>query len=338
MIDVSIIIPTFNRESVISRAVQSCLSQLCTVEVIIVDDGSTDGTRDLIAMKSRTMPRASTGEQHGASIWPSEPAVRYIVQSNQGVCAARNRGLIESTGEFIKFLDSDDELIAGALPEELRVARESRADVVVSAWEERTPGNGLDLEEKRYRQPCPVMSEGIDDMLKGESPWTAAALYRREFVAALRWNAEFGKADDWAWSWTVCLAGARYAATHCASAVYWQHEGDRITSAQSAFSDSTAMRQRILRMVEVSLDSMGVLTHARRQALSQYYYKDRLVLCESSVDAWRSLYLHCRDLAPGFVPAEGHPTVKMFVNAFGVFWGVRLYVALRRWLRPQKSG
>jgi glycosyltransferase involved in cell wall biosynthesis len=335
MIEVSIIIPTFNRAGVVGRAIQSGLAQSSVVEVIVVDDGSTDGTKEMIEESYGTRMPKSPVEPSGTSVRSS--MVRYLAQPNQGVCAARNRGLLEATGEFVKFLDSDDELVMGALAEELRVARETRADVVVSAWEERTPGNGRDIAEQRCLQPCPVLNQPIDDMLKGQSPWTAAALYRRAFVADLRWNAEFGKADDWAWAWTVCLAGARYAMTDCVSAIYWHHAGDRITSEKTAFADSTHMRQRILNMVESSLDRMNALTDARRQALSQYYYKDRLVVCEDSVDAWRRLWAHCRDLAPGFRPEEWHRMVRLFVRVFGVFWGVRLYVALRRGFRLARS-
>ena len=233
MRDVSIIIPAFNRADTIGRAVRSCLVQPCLVEVVIVDDGSTDSTREVIEKTFRSELQVTAD-------------VRYIAQSNQGVCAARNRGLLEATGEFVKFLDSDDELVVDALGEELRVARESKADVVVSAWEERSWGDGHELIERRRQMPCPVLNRGIDDMLKGESPWTAAALYRRAFVACLKWNSDFGKADDWGWAWTVCLAGARFAMMDGVSAVYWHHEGERITSVPTAFNDSTVVRQRIL--------------------------------------------------------------------------------------------
>lgn len=331
----SVIIPTFNRKHVVCRAVRTCLVQRCVVEVIVVDDGSTDGTAEVIAETFRTVHKGAASGQHGP--FADRTCVRYITQPHQGVCAARNRGLCEASGEFVKFLDSDDELVDGALAEELRVARESKADVVVSAWEERIWGDGHEVVEMRCRMPCPNLACGVDDMLQGAAPWTAAALYRRAFVVGLRWNSDFGKADDWGWAWTVCLAGANFAMTECVSSVYWHHAGDRVTSVPGAFTDSTTVRQRILEMVESSLARTDALTAARRQALSQYYYKDRLVLCDGSPAAWRRLWQHCQDVAPGFRPTEWHRVVRLFVSVFGVFWGVRLYVTLRRWFRGMIS-
>jgi glycosyltransferase involved in cell wall biosynthesis len=349
--DISVVIPTYQRGSLVCRAVESCLAQSCAVEVIVVDDGSTDGTGDVL---ERAYPHLVCREEPAQGIvcrdaarpcrydpagWDGsgKKTIRYVAQSNQGVCAARNLGLVAATARYVKFLDSDDELMPGALGEELRIAEESGADAVVNAWEERSWVDGREMESKRFRQSCPAMGRGIDDMLQGQSPWTAAVLYRRALVAGLRWNADFGKADDWGWAWTVCLAGARYAMTDCVSAIYWHHEGDRITSARTAFTDSTVVRQRILAMVESALERMNALTESRRQALAQYYYKDRLVICDGSAEAWRRLWQHCAKLAPGFRPVEWHPWVKPFVRICGVFWGVRLYVGLRRVARAVAS-
>jgi len=87
---VSVVIPTFNRSEFLSRALNSILSQtLPPYEVIIVDDGSTDDTHELIKT--------------------SFPTVTYLYQKNSGVSAARNRGINHAKGEWIAFLDSDDE-------------------------------------------------------------------------------------------------------------------------------------------------------------------------------------------------------------------------------------
>ena len=87
---VSVIIPTYNRAHVLSRAVESVLDQTWPrVEVIVVDDGSTDGTSKLLA---------GYGD-----------ALRVIRQPNAGVSAARNTGIRASRGEFVALLDSDDQ-------------------------------------------------------------------------------------------------------------------------------------------------------------------------------------------------------------------------------------
>lgn len=88
---VSIIVPTYNQEGYIIEAVESCLNQTWKdIEVIVVDDGSTDATRELLK------PYIDRG------------LIVYIYQNNSERSAARNNGLRASKGEFIQFLDSDD--------------------------------------------------------------------------------------------------------------------------------------------------------------------------------------------------------------------------------------
>jgi len=92
---VSVIIPTFNRAGFLGRAIESVLRQTCgSVEIIVVDDASNDATRqlDVLTRQSAVMP------------------LRYVcLETHRGVSAARNRGVMESTGKWIAFLDSDDE-------------------------------------------------------------------------------------------------------------------------------------------------------------------------------------------------------------------------------------
>jgi glycosyltransferase involved in cell wall biosynthesis len=93
---VSVVIPTYNRLRQLCTALDSVLAQsYSSFEVIIVDDGSDDGTREHIE-------RLITGR------FESDRPVRYIFQANQGSSAARNRGIAEARGQWIAFLDSDD--------------------------------------------------------------------------------------------------------------------------------------------------------------------------------------------------------------------------------------
>jgi glycosyltransferase involved in cell wall biosynthesis len=89
---VSVIVPTYNRAAQVVGALSSVLAQTHRdLEVIVVDDGSTDGTGDMVARR------------YGA-----EPRVLYVHQENAGVASARNAGLERARGELIAFLDSDD--------------------------------------------------------------------------------------------------------------------------------------------------------------------------------------------------------------------------------------
>jgi len=89
---VSIILPTYNRAYCVTKSIDSALAQTYQrIEVIIVDDGSSDNTRELIE-----------------NTYAGESRVRYVYQPNGGVAVARNHGIRLSRGEFMALLDSDD--------------------------------------------------------------------------------------------------------------------------------------------------------------------------------------------------------------------------------------
>ena len=93
---ISVIIPTHNRAHTLPRALDSVIKQSSSpLEIILVDDGSSDNTSTLIRQ--------------------DYPDVHYLHQPNQGVSAARNLGISESKGEWLAFLDSDDEWLADKL-------------------------------------------------------------------------------------------------------------------------------------------------------------------------------------------------------------------------------
>lgn len=110
---VSIIIPIYNEEAYLHRCVQSVISQTHRdLEIILVDDGSTDGSADICDRFAMQDSR-----------------IRVIHQDNQGLSAARNAGLDIATSGYIQFVDSDDWILPTMTEELLSVLREDASDV-----------------------------------------------------------------------------------------------------------------------------------------------------------------------------------------------------------------
>lgn len=109
----SVVIPAYNREKTVGRSIESILNQTYkNFEIIIVDDGSKDKTRDI------------------CKTFLYDKRVSYLYQENSGAQCARNNGLYHSRGEFVIFLDSDDELLPFCLE---KMIKEYEKDTVLGA-------------------------------------------------------------------------------------------------------------------------------------------------------------------------------------------------------------
>ncbi|MCY4050879.1 MAG: glycosyltransferase family A protein [Gammaproteobacteria bacterium] len=108
---ISVIIPTYNRKHLIDRAIRSVLAQTHSAyEILVIDDGSTDGTSDMVAS--------------------TFPKVNLIQQTNLGVSSARNTGIAESSGDWLAFLDSDDEWLPDKLKLQAELLSQNRGKII----------------------------------------------------------------------------------------------------------------------------------------------------------------------------------------------------------------
>lgn len=139
-IDVSVIIPAYNAAETIGCLVNKILSETrIAIELIVVDDGSTDGTANVICQIK-------------------DERLVLIEQANQGVYAARNTALTLHRGEWVIFLDADDDIADGFIEKRWQAATASQADVVIfNGWH-----SGADNHRRAVhtKQPCEATLSG----------------------------------------------------------------------------------------------------------------------------------------------------------------------------------
>ncbi len=107
---ISCVVPTYNRSGLLAATLESIHNQsFRPIEIVVVDDGSTDDTSEVVRKWAK---------QHND---PKTFVIRWVIQSNQGANAARNRGAEEAHGEFIAFLDSDDQWLSKKLEKQIAI-------------------------------------------------------------------------------------------------------------------------------------------------------------------------------------------------------------------------
>ena len=162
---VSVVIPSYNRAECIEKAIDSVLEQTVDdIEIILVDDGSTDNTREIVLNKY--------GDQ-----------VRYVYQENQGIPGARNTGIKNARGDYIAFLDSDDYWRPGKLERQMSLAEEhpeygllaSRCDKIQCAGHIKKPNRPLSYQSRRGKSGWV-----LNDLFQANFIRTSAVIIRRD--------------------------------------------------------------------------------------------------------------------------------------------------------------
>ena len=192
---VSVIVPCYNDARYIAEALDSAFGQLhAQIEVIAVDDGSTDNTAEILV---------------------GYPAVRLVRQDNAGVAAARNAGLAVATGEFVVFLDQDDRLHLRAISTALQAFERHPEAAMVYGFPLLVDAVGASL---MTTVPPPVNGDCYASLLSGKvivAP-PSSAMFRRDVVEILgRFDPALRGTDDY----DLYLRLARDHVVHCHGAV-----------------------------------------------------------------------------------------------------------------------
>ena len=184
---VSIIIPAYNAEKTIERALASCRRQTCgDLEILAVNDGSRDRTEELI--------RACAAE---------DGRIRLISTENRGVSHARNTGLDQASGEYILFLDADDELPDDGVRVLLDQLLENKADIASGAFRlsrdaEYSAGDGV----SGIWQGNEALENALHDHPRTYAVW--AKLYTAEIIGDTRFNEALKVNEDSLFLFHIC--------------------------------------------------------------------------------------------------------------------------------------
>jgi glycosyltransferase involved in cell wall biosynthesis len=176
---ISVIIPTFNRHELLIAAIETILAQTHPpFEIVVVDDGSSDGTGEMLQRFIDQRPDGGV-------------PIRYFFQANQGPAVARNRGVTEARGEWIAFMDSDDPWSPEKLELQVRAMEQFKNDCGACFTDARL-WNNLDMDTtafklagNHYEQAAGIVPDIVRSISKSVAPfcWVQTTLIRKDLVS-----------------------------------------------------------------------------------------------------------------------------------------------------------
>ena len=266
----SVIIPTFSRAGMITEALDSVWAQnYRPIEVIVVDDGSTDKTSEVIKRWSKQYADDPQFE------------LRYFRQKNSGAPTARNRGLIESKGEFIQMLDSDDALLPEKFSKSATRFHEGAAIDMVYGPYIVDFGNGQ--HELDFFLPQSEVSPSFATLMtNAHKLWTAAPMHRRRSVLrAGPWDESLLCCQDVEWHPRVMLQTRLTAQLDAPLAIYRRH-GEETISRKRIFNPAP-IKSRVRATVSISktLEIAGL----KNKRASKYLASNSISCARSAIPA-----------------------------------------------------
>ncbi|UIJ46162.1 glycosyltransferase family 2 protein [Sphingomonas cannabina] len=219
----SVVVPTYNRHATVIEAVESALAQTVRdIEVIVVDDGSSDRTPEALA----AIP---------------DPRLHVIVQDNAGASAARNRGITEARGRYVAFLDSDDRFLPEHLADLLPLLAQGD-DIVAYSRVIVDRGSG-----RRFLKPYREirLGESVDRYLMCERGFiqTSSLALPRGLARTVRYREDVRFGDDTDFAVRLSLHGARFLMAPRATVLWADRQTDnRLSQVRSNIGNLTWLK------------------------------------------------------------------------------------------------
>jgi glycosyltransferase involved in cell wall biosynthesis len=258
----SVIIPCYNSEKYVSRALESVLKQTYgDYEIILVDNNSSDGTVEILYDYEKKYPEK----------------IKVLHEQTQGSPAARNKGLFEAKGEWIQFLDADDEIMENKIETQLSLVKDLKADVVAAA-------------SCRYKTLANGEVKHLPRQIETKDPWrgiltsklgiTSANLWRRKALLEVNgWNSDISSSQEYDLLFRLLKNNARIA--FCPLVQTIVHVTENSIS-------SSHRQERIIKIIDNSiklrmdikkyLKSKGLLTKELTRYADMYNYSTLIMI------------------------------------------------------------
>ncbi len=291
--DVSVIIPAYNRLWCLPRAIESCRNTLCNTEIIVVDDGSTDGTWEWLQT------------QHD---------LKKIRQENQGQTYAINAGTSIAKGKYIRFLDSDDFLSPQTIDLQFKKAIETSADLVYSRVDNYEQATG----KITVCSQLDVWDDFLELQLSNRyGSHFLGMLFRKNLIKQVPRRPDFALREDRMFLLEIGLLDPKLALVEGCAGYWVQHEQQMQGNYTGLKAQVTNWQHlNIYKRILGNLNNKGQLTHTRKKAactilwpLAHWIAKQHLLEAKAVVN-W--IY----ELDPEFkIPEKG--LLGMFYKTFG---------------------
>ena len=276
---VSVIIPCYNAEQWLREAIISCLNQTYfNIEIIVIDDGSTDSSLDVIRSYDNKI------------IWETRP--------NRGGNYARNRGFKLSKGNYIQYLDADDYLLPEKIEKQVCFLNKTHADAVYGDWrhQHHLSNGSVVLDDVKVSGLQPDILESL------LADWwisPACLLFSRTAVKnSGGWDESLKAGQDRDFLLSVVLSGSRVSYHAGCYSIYRRYGNVTVsTSSKSRYLES---HQKILEKFERRLAEQGKLSTKYRDALAQSYFMLARGYLETDPLKYSSFLKKTLDLSPKF--------------------------------------
>jgi len=310
--DITIIIPAYNRIWALPRAIDSCKSNSgLSKQIIVVDDGSTDDTWEMLL------------KTEGIEIYK---------QQNWGKPWAVNMAFLHAKGKYIKFLDSDDWLVPGSIEKQYELAESEHADIVVAGYNI--------FEEKKYvrTQEWVTCDDFIAQNLgECDSSHYSAFLFRKDFIKDIPHRTSFASAnfasrDDRCFMLEAALKEPKIAILNEPALCHTYHEKGRLQFQQSIAATCTNYQHLLIyKNIIKQLQETGRLTPRRIKAAVNVLWPLSHWIAKDNINDAIGLYQWILALDPTFTIPKGG-IINLMYRKLG-FGATERILAFRRFVK-----